>query len=173
MPRTGRRILPGYVQHVVNRGNGRQCIFRNPDDYKGFLLLLREAGQRFAVSLFVYCVMPNHFHLILRPDAPRALSAYMHWLTTTQVRRIHQSYGTVGEGHIYQERFRNVTVTSETQFVNACRYVEANPLRAGLVDRAEQWPYSSCSSEQLVGRPPLAPWPIPRPSPWLDLVNTR
>jgi putative transposase len=171
VPRTVRRIVPGYVQHVVNRGNRRECIFRNPDDYKEFLLLLRDAGERFEVSLFVYCAMPNHFHLILRPDAPRALSAYMHWLITTQVRRIHQRYGTVGEGHVYQERYRNVTLASETQFLNACRYVEANPFLAGLVERADLWPYSSASHDQQGPRPRLASWPIPKPEGWADLVN--
>ena len=173
MPRAIRRIVPGYVQHVVNRGNRRECIFRNPEDYKGFLRLLHDAGQRFEVSLFAYCAMPNHFHLIVRPNAHRALSAYMHWLTSTHVRRIHQGYGTVGEGHIYQERYRNVTLASEIQFLNACRYVEANPLRAGLVERADQWPYSSASHDQLGPRPRLAPWPIPKPERWTDLVNNR
>jgi putative transposase len=171
MPRTTRRILPGYVQHIVNRGNRRACIFRDPDDYKGFLRLLRDAGQRFEVSLFGYCLMPNHFHLIIRPDAARALSAYMHWLTSTHVRRLHRRYGTVGEGHIYQERYRNVTLTSETQFLNACRYVEANPVRAKLVERADLWPYSSCSTNSYTFRPDLAPWPIRRPDRWSDLVN--
>jgi putative transposase len=156
----------------VNRGNRRECIFRNPEDYKGFLLLLRDAGLRFEISLFDYCVMPNHFHLIIRPDAPHALSAYMHWLTSTHVRRTHQRYSTVGQGHIYQERYRNVTLTSEMQFLNACRYVEANPVRAGLVERADLWPYSSCSLEQHSPRPSLAPWPIPRPDRWNDLVNS-
>ena len=171
MPRTSRRIAQGCVQHVLNRGNWRHCVFRNPDDYKGFLLLLREAGQRFPISLFAFCLMPNHWHLIIRPDEHRALSAYMHWLTTTHVCRIHRRDGTVGLGHIYQERYRNVPIGDEVQFLNACRYVEANPRRAGLVDRAEQWPYSSCSLEQQTSKPRLAPWPVPKPQRWCDLVN--
>jgi putative transposase len=171
VPRIGRQIVPGCVQHVINRGNRRERIFRDPDDYKEFLTLLRDAGRRFDVSLFVYCAMPNHIHLILRPNERRALSAYMHWLTSTQVRRIHRRYGTVGEGHIYQERYRNVAVSSEMQFLNACRYVEANPVRAGLVDRADEWPYSSASGDARGLKPHLDPWPIPKPERWADLVG--
>jgi putative transposase len=171
MPRIGRQIVPGCVQHVINRGNRRECIFQYPHDYREFLRLLRDAGQRFNVSLFVYCAMPNHFHLVLRPNERRALSAYMHWLTSTQVRRLHRRNGTVGEGHIYQERYRTVAVASDIQFLNVCRYVEANPVRAGLVDRADEWPYSSASGDDCGLRPRLDPWPIPKPECWADLVG--
>ena len=171
VPRTRRRIIPGYVQHVLNRGNRRECLFHERDDYKEFLSLLRDAGQRFDVSLFSYCAMPNHFHLVLRPNDLRALSAYMHWLTSTHVRRIHRRNGTIGEGHIYQERYRSVAVTSDLQFLNACRYVEANPIRAGLVERADQWPYSSASSDSRIARPRLTEWPVPKPQGWSEMVN--
>ena len=171
MPRTSRQIAPGYPQHVLNRGNGRQGIFRNPEDYSEFLLLLRDAGDRYPVSLFTFCAMPNHFHLVLRPEEDGALSAYMHWLTTTQVRRIHRREGTVGLGHIYQERYRNVQIRDDMQFLNACRYVEANPRRAGLVERADHWPYSGGSVPLHPSAPRLALWPIPKPEHWIDLVN--
>jgi hypothetical protein len=107
----------------------------------------------------------------MRPNERRALSAYMHWLTITHVRRLHRRNGTVGEGHIYQERYRTVAVASDIQFLNVCRYVEANPVRAGLVDRADEWPYSSASGDDCGLRPRLDPWPIPKPECWADLVG--
>jgi len=80
--------------------------------------------------------------------------------------------GTRGLGHIYQERYRTVPVKGESQFLMLCRYVERNPLAAGLVDRAELWPYCSLSSRMtLEGHRLLSQWPVARPENWLALVN--
>lgn len=174
MPRSLRIAPPATVQHVVNRGNFRQTIFREPDEYEDFLDLLGRAAERFQVPLLAYCLMPNHFHLVLWPPDREALSAYMHWVTSTHVRHLHYWRGTNGLGHIYQERFRNRIVKDERQLLDVCRYVEANPLSAGLVARAEDWPYCSLRRRRdRHGRELLAPWPISRPADWLELVNER
>ena len=174
MPRSIRIAPPASVQHVFNRGNLRQPIFREPDEYEDFVDLLGRAAERFQVPLLAFCLMPNHWHLVLWPPVRTALSAYMHWLTSTHVRHLHYWRGTNGLGHIYQERYRNVVVSDERQLIDVCRYVEANALSGGLVSRAEEWPYTSLSrSVDRHGRELLSPWPIPRPFDWLALVNER
>jgi putative transposase len=174
MPRIRRIIEPCRIHHVVNRGNARQKIFHDRDEYEDFIGLLARAGDHSRVPLLAFCLMPNHWHLVLWPTMPKALSAYMHWLTSTHVLRLHRRRGTKGHGHIYQERFRTVAVAEESQFLVLCRYVEGNALAAGLVRRAEDWPYSSLSRTKTPdGRQLLSPWPLPRPADWLAYVNAN
>lgn len=174
MPRTGRIVEPYSVQHVVNRGNARHQLFRDHEDYEEFISLLCMASEIVPIPLFAYCLMPNHWHLVLRPPTPEALSGYMQWLTGTHVRRTHVQRGSRGLGHLYQGRYYNVVVRGERQFLSVCRYVESNALRGGLVERAERWPYCSLSrTTTREGRPLLSDWPSPRPEGWTELVNTR
>ena len=172
MPRGRRVIEPCTVQHVMNRGNARRQLFWDRADYEEFMALLGLAAERASVPLLAYCLMPNHWHLVLWPSTSRALFAYMHWLTSTHVRRTHQRRGSAGQGHIYQGRYHNVVVTGERQFFTLCRYVESNALRAGLVDRAELWPYCSLSRHPSCGRQPVvSAWPVERPENWVEIVN--
>ena len=87
MPRTARAADGGIVYHVLNRGNGRMGIFRKPGDYQAFMELLLDAKERAAVELFGFCLMPNHWHLVLRPKGAGDLAAYLSWLTNTHVKR--------------------------------------------------------------------------------------
>jgi putative transposase len=166
------RLLPqGYAHHVFNRGNKRQVLFREPHDYLNFLALMVRAERRHVVGLLACCLMPNHFHLVVRPSTAAELPAYMHWLTSTHVRHTQRRYGTVGEGHLYQARYKNIVIITDLQLITVCRYVESNPLTAGLVSRAEDWPYSSLGRPSGIG-PTLADWPLPKPANWAELVNT-
>jgi REP-associated tyrosine transposase len=125
------------------------------------------------MRLLAYCLMPNHWHLVLWPSSPPALSAYMHWLTSTHVRRHRWLTQTVGEGHLYQERYWSDVIINDLKLIAVCRYVEGNALAATLAPRAEEWPYSSLSRvAQDPDRPALASWPIPKPPNWVELVNT-
>jgi putative transposase len=172
MPRTRRVLLPCHVQHVMNRGNARQRIFDDRHDYEDFIELLARAGDHARVPLLAFCLMPNHWHLVLWPSSPKSLSAYMHWLTSTHVLRLHRRRGTTGQGHIYQERYRHVTVTTERQFLVLCRYVESNAAQGGMVPRAEDWPYCSLvRTKSRSGRELLSPWPVPRPPGWAEYLN--
>jgi REP-associated tyrosine transposase len=174
MARRRRIIEPCCIQHVMNRGNARQRIFDHPEDYEDFIGLLVRAGDHARVPLLAYCLMPNHWHLVLWPTMPRALSAYMHWLTSTHVLHVHRRRGTKGHGHIYQERFRHVPVQNVERFLVLCRYVEGNALAAGLVKNAEDWPYCSLSRTKAPnGRELLSDWPVPRPPDWLPYVNAN
>ncbi|MPY90133.1 MAG: hypothetical protein GEU99_19690 [Luteitalea sp.] len=171
MPRNHRKAAGGYVYHVLNRGNRRRSIFHEPTDYEQFLKLLSSAGLRWKVQLLAYCLIPNHWHLVLWPGDDGSLSKYMHWVTSVHVLQYKQRYCTDGDGHLYQGRFRSFLVQDSSYLWNVLRYVEANALRAHLVDRAEGWPWSSCSECPVADRPVLGAWPEGRPANWLEWIN--
>jgi putative transposase len=171
MPRPLRNILPDTIYHVLNRGNGRMRIFRKPADYQAFVDVLAEGLTRFSVELLAWCLMPNHWHLVLRPHRDDQLQQFMQWITVTHVRRHHGHHGQ-SSGHLYQGRYKHFCVQDDAYFLTLCRYVEANALRAGLVRRAENWPWSSLHQRQGRAKiPPLGDWPVDRPNNWAALVN--
>ncbi len=141
MPRMARGIGENYIYHVLNRGNGKQKVFHKEQDYKIFIDLMKEALRKFSVKIYAYCLMPNHFHLIISPLKTGELSKFMQWLMTSHVRRYHKNYGTCG--HIWQGRFKSFIIQPENYLLTALRYVEGNPVRAGLVNSALDWLWSS------------------------------
>lgn len=173
MPRIRRTCPAGTAQHVLNRGNNRMRIFQKDADYQAFLRLMAEAQQKTPMPMLAYCLMPNHFHLLVIPDSAAALSAYMQWLTNAHVRRYHAHYGTRGTGHIYQGRYKNFSVQTDRGLLDVWRYVEGNALRAGLVRHAEDWRWSSLSTDNSIERPTLTESPVQRPVGWVEFVNER
>jgi len=176
MPRARRNIAAGTYYHVLNRGNGQRRLFYKDRDYLAFVRVLAEGLERYRVDLLAWCLMPNHWHLVLRPRDASALSRLMGWIGVTHVRRHHQHYHTRGGGHLYQGRFKSFPVQDDRHFRTVCRYVEANARRAGLVRRAEQWGWSSLAqppapTPESRPWPALADWPMPKPHDWLDRVN--
>ena len=174
MGRPPRLALGGYVYHALNRANARMRIFKTDADYEAFEALLEQACERLPMRLLAYCIMPNHWHLVLRPHADGDLSAFLGWLTLTHTQRWHVHHDTVGAGHLYQGRFRSFVVQTDRHFLTVCRYVERNALRAGLVRRAEDWRWSSLWRTRFgdaEARTLLAPWPMSRPQNWCALVN--
>ncbi len=172
MGRPKRIALGGYIYHVINRSNERKQIFFSEGDYKAFERVLWQAADRFEVNVLSYCIMPNHWHLVLQPLKDGELSRFMGWLTLTHTQRWRAYRKSIGSGHLYQGRFKSFVVESNAYFLSLCRYVERNPLRAGLVEQAEAWRWSSLwlrVSEISQGR--LAQWPVARPDHWLSLVN--
>lgn len=134
----------GYAYHVLNRGNGRMTIFEDEDDFAAFERVLEEAADRFpGVDVLAYCLMPNHWHLVLYPHQDGQLSAFVGWLTLTHTQRWRAHRHTIGGGHVYQGRFKSFLVDTEGYLANVCRYVERNPVRAGIVKQAENWWWSS------------------------------
>lgn len=143
MPRRRRRLDSEHYFHVINRSSFRVPIFLRPKDYRDFLSILREGLQRFSVPLVAYCIMDNHWHLVVGPTGTPGLSRLLHWVTTTHAVRIHRRRKTVGEGPVYQGRFKSHVIEEAGQLVRVCRYVERNALAAGLVRRAQDWPWGS------------------------------
>ena len=172
MPRRPRRALDGLIFHVLNRGVRRALVFRTAQDYGAFESVLAESVERTGMSMFAYCLMPNHWHLVVSPNGSDHLSQFMHWLTLTHTQRWHACHGTLGSGPLYQGRYKSFPIQSDAHFLTVCRYVERNPARAQLVETAQDWPWSSlarrCENRDTCW---LEAWPIPQPAAWLDLVN--
>jgi putative transposase len=162
----------GLVFHVINRGVRRSRIFDSDADYQTCLVVLAAAIERHPVRLMAYCLMPNHFHMVVMPTEDGQLSRMMHWFTGTHSRRWHLAKGTTGTGSVYQGRFKAFPVQRDDHFLAVCRYVERNPLRAGLVRSAEAWPWSSLA-DRARPRPMvnLTPWPVVRPTTWIENIN--
>ena len=174
MGRPLRAAPGGLVYHVLNRANGRQGLFDDDGDYVAFERVLYEAQQRVAMRLLAYCVMPNHWHLVLWPYRDGELSRFMSWLTLTHTQRWHAYRQTVGTGHLYQGRFKSFVVQTDDHLLTVCRYVERNAVRAGLVERAEAWRWSSLwrtTYGEAQQQAMVSNWPIARPADWVVSVN--
>jgi putative transposase len=174
MPRPRRAAEGGLIYHALNRANARATLFDTDEDYAAFERVLAQAVARHDMRLLAYCVMPNHFHLLLWPRADGDLSQFMRWLTVTHTQRWHAHHRTSGTGHLYQGRFKSFPVQSDEHFLTVCRYVERNALRANLVARAQDWRWCSLwarGAKADPDRPALTPWPIDRPRDWTVRVN--
>ena len=170
MPRTARASVGGICYHVINRGNAKMQVFHKEADYEAFVGLIGRACERVEMRVLAYCVMPNHFHLSLWPLCDMDLSRWMQWLLTAHVRRYHSHYGT--SGHVWQGRFKAFPNQSDAHLITVLRYVERNPVRAGLATRAQDWRWSSAGGWTRGNRPDfLHPGPAIRPDDWLKYVN--
>ena len=174
MPRTSRVAPGGMVFHVLNRGVGRQRLFDKPADYAAFEELLEETLVKQPIRICSYCLMPNHWHFVLWPENDGDLAAFMQRLSVTHVTRWQKHRCRVGEGHVYQGRFKSFPVEADDYFYQVTRYVERNALRANLVEHAEDWQWSSLWRRErgtVDQRRWLSGWPLPRPRCWVELVN--
>ncbi len=131
------------LYHVLNRGNRRATSFHMDADFDAYERILHETFQTHQIELFSYQLMPNHYHFVLRPLVDGELSRFMGWAGGTHGMRDHAHYGTSGMGHVSQQRYRSFSIRDDKHFLVVCRYVERNALRAGLVERAEQWRWGS------------------------------
>ncbi|KPK80582.1 MAG: hypothetical protein AMJ81_11820 [Phycisphaerae bacterium SM23_33] len=185
MPRTARAATGGICCHVLNRGNARAEVFHDQEDYAAFMDLMGRACGRVAMRVLGWCLMPNHFHLVLWPRADGDLGRWMQWLMTSHVRRYHGRYGS--SGHVWQGRFKSFPIQRRRPPARAraaglleaanplwlvLRYVERNALRARLVRQAEKWAWSSLRWWLRPADPrPVRIWPAGRPKNWAALVN--
>ena len=159
------------MYHVLNRAVARLALFDKPADYDAFERVLAEAMQKYPTRLLGYCVMPNHWHLVLWPREEGELTSFVRWLTHTHVMRWHAHYQTSGSGHLYQGRFKSFPMQTGEHFYTVLRYVERNALRANLVDRAEDWQWGSLSRRGREDDTLLHRWPLPIPADWVRHVN--
>ena len=148
MARLARVVAPGVPHHVTQRGNRRLETFFSDDDYRAYRALLAEHCAAAGVACWAYCLMPNHVHLILVPPDEDGLRRALGEAHRRYTRRINQRED--WRGHLWQERFHSFPM-DETWLLAAARYVELNPVRAGLVKRARQWRWSSARAH-LEGR---------------------
>jgi putative transposase len=157
---------------VLNRACRRAALFEDDVDYQDFMRVLIDARARMDMRILAYTVMPNHWHLILWPATDLQLSRFMHWLTLTHTKRWHIVRGTTGTGPLYQGRYKAIPVQTDEHLLTAIRYVERNPVRAGLVRRVQNWRWSSVWERANSSNPGLlAEWPIRFPGDWLSTLN--
>jgi len=174
MPRIARYAPKGLVYHALNRAVARLPLFQKESDYDAFERVLGEAHKKFPLEVLAYCVMPNHWHFVLRPTEDGQLTAFLRCLAQTHTMRWHAHYRTSGTGHLYQGRFKAFPLEDDDHFYTVVRYVERNAMRAGLVAQAQAWRWSSLWRREFgspESRALLARWPVPRPRDWVALVN--
>lgn len=141
MARLPRLTLPGYPHHVIQRGNNRQAIFVDPQDYETMQALLVDSAQKFRVAVHAYALMGNHFHLLVTPADSEALPRMMQAVGRSYVRYFNQRHGR--SGTLWEGRYRSTLIQSERYLLACMVYIDLNPVRAGLVARPTEWPWSS------------------------------
>jgi len=140
MPRQKRLDVAGGIYHALNRGNAREEIFHKPEDFAAFERVLGEGLERYDVQLFAYTLMPNLWHLVVRPQKDCEMGRMLRWVTATHTQRYHSHYHNAGEGHLYQARFKSFPIKDDEHFLTVCRYVERNPCRRILIIRPRHLP---------------------------------
>jgi putative transposase len=166
-----RKADPGSTFHVVNRATVDQLLFRDFGEYLFFLRLLASVLDQVPVNLFAFCLMPNHWHFLVRAATEQELARFMYELSKDHAMALRRWRGNVGKGAVYQGRYRASVVHEESYFYRAVRYVERNPVRAGLSERVEDWLWSSAARIGEIQGIVLADWPADRPENWLAFVN--
>lgn len=150
MPRPPRLTIPGIPQHIVQRGNNRQVCFYKEKDYALYLSKLGEFAEKFQVAIHSFVLMTNHVHLLLTPKTEQGTSLLMQWLGRSYVRYVNQTYGRTGT--LWEGRFKSSIIDSERYFLTVSRYIELNPIRAGMVENPVDYTWSSYQSN-AVGKP--------------------
>ncbi len=172
MPRTPRASVGGLCYHVLNRGNAGSEVFHEARDYAEFVELLQEETETRKVRLLAYCLLPDHFHLVLWPRKDGDLSHWMQWLSTSHVRRYHRQHQS--SGHIWEGRFRAFPIQADEHLLTVLRYVEQNPVRLKELKlrKPERWSWSSVGKDVAgLERPAIDPGPVDRGRNWLKSVQ--
>lgn len=161
MARLARVVIPGLPHHVTQRGNRRERVFFEEADYAAYLALISAAAKKAGTTIWSYCLMPNHVHFIMAPSNPDGLRDTFAEAHRRYTARIHQRFKWTG--HLWQGRFSSVAM-DEAHMLAAARYVPMNPVRAGMVARPQDWPWSSARAhlagrgDGIVSVEPLAAW---------------
>ena len=150
MARLPRLNLPGIPQHVIQRGNNRQVSFFNDTDYAVYLDKLKLYSEKYSVVVHSYVLMTNHVHLLMKPETEQGVSQVMQALGRYYVRYINQTYGRTGT--LWEGRYKSTLVDSDNYFLTVSRYIELNPVRAGMVAHPAEYPWSSYQYNAL-GKP--------------------
>jgi putative transposase len=171
MPRRPRDLEDNVVYHIYNRRTDKQCLFDSDMSYQQFVDLLRAANDKYPVRLHAFCLMRTHWHLALSAERAQFLTKHVGWVSARHAAALRRDTKTLGQGHIYQGRFQSIAVVGIVHYVRLIRYIESNPQTAGLVTRAEDWPWSSLPFRVDASCSLIQPGPWQLPSDWIDVVN--
>ena len=158
MARSMRIEFPGAVYHVTSRGDRREAIFDDDQDAQRFMAVLGQATDRFGARLLAYCLMTNHYHLVLVTPTG-GLALHMRHINGVYAQSYNQRHGLTG--HLFQSRYKAILVDRDAYLMALCRYVELNPVRAGLAAAASNWAWSSYAAHVGAAEAPL----------WLDVAS--
>lgn len=179
MARLPRLTLPGYPHHIIQRGNNRQAIFASQADYQTLLSLLLENAQKFKVAIHAYVLMPNHFHLLATPESADGLPQMMQAVGRRYVRWFNDAQGRTGT--LWEGRYKSTVIDTDQYLLTCMTYLDLNPVRAGLVEQAVGYAWSSHGHyigqrvDKLITPHPLV-WglgntPFAREAAYADLVR--
>jgi len=141
MPRRARNYIPGLPYHIVQRGNNREACFIEPENYQYYLELWRQLSRRYGAKVHAYCLMTNHVHILATPETKKALSDAMKVVGSRYAQYMNLKYKRTGT--LWEGRHRSSLVQSEKYLLSCYRYIELNPVRAGMVLRPEEYRWSS------------------------------
>jgi putative transposase len=144
MPRAPRLVAPGGTVHVVARCNNREFYFTTPEDFAVLLAHLHELVRTYEVTLYAYTLMANHVHLLLQAPQRDALGRPLRWFLTETAKAFHKARGR--RGHFWERRYRACLIEDDPYALAALRYLDRNPVRAGLVADPPMYPWSSCAA---------------------------
>ena len=173
MSRKLRVFEPNRVYHVFNRRTDRQLLFPSSNAFDDFLHLMAIGRERYKIRICSYCLMDSHWHqaIWIREAGATSVVRYLQWLSANHAMRFRIRSDTRGFGHVYQDRYKSLVVHDDAHYLRLIRYIEANPLAAGLVDRAEHWPWSATSERVNGRRHILHDGPVALPDDWRERVN--
>jgi putative transposase len=171
MSRPPRIDIADYHYHVLNRANARSQIFYTPADYQLFIEILEETVELLEMRLLAYCLMPNHWHLLVQPRNDGDLSRFVARLTNTHVKQYQSKHKTVGLGHLYQGRYKSFIIEEDQHLYTVLRYVERNAMKANLCARSEDWPWGSAFLRAAGNTKLLSPLPFDLPETYLSKLH--
>lgn len=152
----------------------KSVIFNKPADFNAFERIVAEGLSRYPCRILCYQLMSSHWHFVLQPTEDGGMSDFLRWVTLTHTQRYHAHCGTSGQGHVYQGRFKSFPIQDDDHYFVVARYVERNAVRAGLVDRAEDWQWGSLYRWLAHPEPDpklLSSWSVARLPNWVKRVN--
>jgi putative transposase len=141
MPHRKTQFASGYYYHIYNRGVGKQPIFRERDNYRYLLSLVKKYASQLFIAVIAYCLMPNHYHLLLRQDGDDSAGLLPQLVFNSYTKAFNRRYGRTGT--LFESRYQSVWVDAEGYLLHLCRYIHANPVKARMVSRPEDWPFSN------------------------------
>jgi len=141
MPRRETVFAEGHFYHIYNRGAQKQRIFYEAENYLYLLKLLKKNVAKYSITLIAYCLMPNHYHFLMRVEKNGDLAKCVARTFNSYVQAINKRYKR--KGSLFTERFKSIHIDKEAYLIYLCRYIHGNPLRAGLVDQLENWAFSN------------------------------